>query len=234
MSTSTLRYRLPALSVGITAADLMHLGTAVRELESCGAVLAHFDVMDGVFAPQLTVGPFFVKGVKTSMFKDVHLMVADSISTLDACASAGADTITVHVESCAGRTLHALQRIGELTNVNDAARGILCGVAINPGTPVVSLEPLLAHADMVTLLAIEPGVAGQKFHPATIERSAEVRALAARLGVAPLLCIDGGVTRENIALVAQCRADMVVSGSAVFGGEGPRENLRIMTAAIKQ
>jgi ribulose-phosphate 3-epimerase len=195
--------------------------------------LLHFDIMDGVFAPQLTFGLAFVKAARTAMLKDVHLMVEDPLPAVDAYAAAGADIITVHVES--GRHVHrALQRIGELKNANDPGRGIARGIALNPGTPVESLAPLIDEADIVTLVAVNPGFAGQKFFPATAGRVAQARELMRCAGRSLLLCIDGGVTRATMPLVAACAPDIVVTGSAAFENRAMAANLGALDELLKK
>jgi len=212
-----LRSLTPSLSIGAISADLMNLGADIALLEKAGARLLHFDIMDGHFAPMLTVGPSFVKAVKTSMLKDVHLMIDNPLDTLADYAAAGADLITVHGESC--RHPHrALQRISELKNANDQNRGIARGIALNPSTPVSALEPVIDEADIVFLVAVNPGFGGQKFIDATVRRAAAVREMIAKVNHPVLLGIDGGVTKATIARVAETGADIVVTGSAVFEG----------------
>ena len=125
----------PTLSVGVLTANLLDLGAEVRVLEDAGARVVHFDVMDGCFCPMLTVGPPFIKAVKTPLLKDAHLMIDEPLTKVADYVAAGADIVTVHVE--ATRHLHrVLQQLGQMTNANDPARGIVRGVALNPGTPI--------------------------------------------------------------------------------------------------
>jgi ribulose-phosphate 3-epimerase len=188
--------------------------------------------MDGRFCPQLTAGPFFVKGVKTSMLKDVHLLVDDPLPLIPEFAAAGADIITVHAET--GRFVRrALQLIAEQKNANDAGRGILRGLALNPGTPLEAAVPLLDETDIVFLVAVEPGFPKQRFAPATPERSARLRNMFSGPAGRPLLGIDGGITKETIAAAGACGADIVVSGSAVFEGGRIKENFEFMMRTIK-
>lgn len=227
-----LRRVSAALSVGVISADFMNLGTDIALLERLGVRLLHFDILDGRFGPALTVGPAFVKGVKTAMLKDVHLMIEEPLETIDAYAAAGADMITVHVESC--RHPHrALQRVRELANVNDPSRGIACGVGLCPSTPVAAIEPLLGSADFVLLVAINPGFGNQTYLPDTANRAERVREIARAQGVSVMIGIDGGVTGATIGRIASIHPDLVVTGSAVFGGKGPGENIPAMTAALK-
>lgn len=227
-----LKQSAPTISVGVMTADMMNLRSEVGILEQTDVRLLHFDVMDGCFIPMMTVGPPFIKAVKTSLLKDVHLMVLDPIDKIQQYVDAGADILTVHVES--GPHPHRpLQIMGKLTNANDPQRGIVRGVAINPGTAVETLEPLVDEVDMITLLAINPGWGGQQFIDSTRRRLGRVRQMIAESGRDILLCIDGGVTKSNIGEVAALGADIVVTGSAVFDGKAPAENARFMLDALR-
>jgi ribulose-phosphate 3-epimerase len=228
-----LSEKTPDLSVGVLSARLMALAEDLSLLSENGVRLAHFDIMDGHFVPQLTVGPSFVKAVKTRLLKDVHLMISEPYASIPHYAAAGADIITVHVESC----VHAracLQLIGSQTNANDPSRGIARGIALNPGTALCCLRPLLEEADIVTLVAINPGFPGQALYPDTARRAEKVRRLIAETGRHILLCIDGGVTKENIDEVAAMGPDLVVSGSAVFENNAVAKNLEIMKNGLRR
>jgi ribulose-phosphate 3-epimerase len=188
--------------------------------------------MDGVFCPMMTVGPPFVKGVKSTFLKDVHLMVRDPLPLLQAFVDAEADIVTVHVES--GPHIHrALQYLGGLENVRDPRTGIVRGVALNPGTPLEALEPLLDDLELVTLLGINPGWGGQSLIPSTLGRVTRLREMIERSNRDILVAVDGGVTRANIAEIATWGVDLVVTGSAVFDGKTPRENARFMLESLR-
>jgi ribulose-phosphate 3-epimerase len=227
-----LRTIRPALSVGAISADLMSLTTEISALEENGVRLLHFDIMDGHFAPQLTIGPWFVKALKTKMLKDVHLMIENPIDAIPAYAAAGADIITVHADS-SRHIRAALQRIGAQKNVNEEGRGIGRGVAINPSTPLCNLRPLLEESDIVTIVAINPGFSGQTFYKDTLERAARVRDMIATTGKKILLCIDGGVTTGNIGEVCSALPDFVVSGSAVFENHAVAKNIDLIHRALR-
>lgn len=222
----------PTLSVGILAAKLMSLQSELFLLEESKVKLLHFDVMDGCFTPEMTVGPSFIKAVPTSMLKDVHLMIEDPLEKVDAYVAAGADLITVHAESC----LHihrVFQRLGEFTNTNDPARGLVRGVALNPGTPLSVLEPLLGEIEMVLLLAINPGWKGQTFLSSTSSRIGEVKQMIADHRKRILIGVDGGIKRSNIGEVVKTGVDIVVTGSAVFADKGPAENVPFMLNTLR-
>lgn len=227
-----LRSLCPTVSVGTLAADLMNLGAELALLERAGVGIVHVDVMDGCFCPQMTVGSAYVKGLRTPLLKDVHLMIREPLDKLDAYTAAGADIITVHVEA-AVHIHRVLQRLGTLENANRPGEGIVRGLALDPGTPLEWLEPLLGEIDLVTILAIDPGWSGQKFAPATLDRVARTKAMAATRGKDILVCVDGGVTKDNIAGIAAAGADLVVTGSAVFDGRAAESNARFVLAAVR-
>jgi ribulose-phosphate 3-epimerase len=222
----------PTLSVGILTADLMALGADLARLDGTGVGLLHVDVMDGCFAPMMTVGPPLVKALRTPLLKDVHLMIRDPLEKLDDYVAAGADVVTVHAESCT-HIHRVLQRLGTMQNANEPGRGIVRGLALNPGTPLETLLPLLDEVDLVLLLAINPGWGGQKFLPATMGRIASARRLLDGAGRRILLAVDGGITRDNVGRLAGTGVDIVVTGSAVFDGKAPAENARAMLASLR-
>ncbi len=228
-----LHQAAPTLSAGVLSADLSCLQKELEALQAAGVKTLHFDVMDGHFCPALTLGAPFIQALKTPLLKDVHLMIEEPLPWLADYAAAGADLITVHVEATR-HPYRALQEIGKLQNANDPARGILRGVALNPGTPLDMLEPLLDETDMLVLLAVNPGWGGQKFISSTFARMSKAREMIATAGRDILLCVDGGITAENIAAVAQAGADLIVAGSAVFAGGRPQENARALLAACRR
>lgn len=230
-SLKTLREHSPVLSVGILTGDLLSLGSELRVLEEAGAELVHVDVMDGVYCPRMTVGPPLIRALKTTLLKDVHLMIDEPLGKVSEYVEAGADIITVHPDST--RHPHrVLQELGGMQNANDPGRGIIRGVALNPGVSLSVLEPLLDELEMVLLLAVNPGWGGQRFSPSTFRRIERIREMIGQSGREILLCVDGGITRNNITEVVRAGADMAVAGSAIFDGKSPRENAEFMLAAV--
>ncbi len=227
----TLRAIGPTISVGMLTADLANLARDITVLEGTGVGVVHFDVMDGCFCPMTTIGPPIVKAVRTSMLKDVHLMIEAPLHKVADYVAAGADMVTVHVESDR-YVRRVLVELGSMANANDADRGIVRGVALLPGTPVAAVEPVLDLADYVLVLAVDPGWGGQRFGDPTPDRVAEVRSLVASSGRDILVGVDGGVTKANIAEVAATGADLIVTGSAVFDGVDPVGNARFMLDAL--
>ena len=221
----------PLLSVGVLTADLMSLGSELKLIENTGVKLLHVDVMDGCFCPMMTVGPVFIKAIKTPLFKDIHLMIDEPLNRLESYVAAGADMLTVHVESC--QHIHRiLQALGKMTNANEPARGILRGIALNPGTPLEVITPLMDELEMVSLLAVNPGWSGQKFIPSTRSRLGRLKQMVRDAKKNILVGVDGGITRNNIVDVAQMEADIIVAGSAVFDGKAPAENAKFMLENI--
>ena len=233
-----LRALCPTVSVGVLPADLMNLGAELTVLEEAGVDVVHIDVMDGCFCPQMTVGPPYVKGLKTPMLKDVHLMVREPLDKLAAYVAAGADMITVHVEA-AVHIHRVLQRLGGMEHSAGPDQGIVRGLALNPGTPLEWLTPpLLDEVDMVSLLAVDPGWSGQRFAPTTLARVERAKELIAAAGRDILLSVDGGITRDTIAEVASAGVDIIAAGSAVFdggaaGAETTAANARFVLDAVR-
>lgn len=218
----------PRLSVGVLTADLTNLGADMEPLRG-KAAWAHVDVMDGMFCPQLTVGPAFLAAVaSTGIPVDAHLMVEEPRRLLPDVVAAGAAVITVHAES----TRHLHRTLQEMTALAGEPRSFLRGVAINPGTPVQAVEPVLELADLILVLAVNPGWSGQAPAAGTARRVREVRELARQRGAEVLVGVDGGVTIGNAAEVAGWGADVVVSGSAIFNGTDPARNLDLLTREL--
>jgi len=236
MSTSTafdiLRESSPAVSVGILTADLLSLGSELALLERSGAKVVHVDVMDGCFCPMMTVGPPFIKALKTPLVKDVHLMIEEPLTKVADYVAAGADIVTIHPEACS-QIHRVLQQMRTMKNSNQPERGLVRGVGLNPGTPLEVLEPLLDELELILLLAVNPGWGGQKFVPSTRGRVEKAKRMIADSGREILLGIDGGITRDNIAGVAALGVDLIVTGSAVFDGKAAESNARFMLDAVK-
>jgi ribulose-phosphate 3-epimerase len=228
-----LRDAAPTISVGVVTANLLSLGSEIALLEHTGTKVAHIDVMDGCFCPMMTVGPPFIKAIRTSLLKDAHLMIDEPLEKVAEYVAVGADIVTIHAE--AGSNTHrVLQKLGTLTNANDPERGVVRGVALNPGTTLEVLDPLLDELELILLLSVNPGFRGQKYCASTSHRIARVQRMIQDSGKDIILCVDGGITKENIAEVAATGADLIVTGSAVFDGKTPEANAHFMLEAVAQ
>jgi ribulose-phosphate 3-epimerase len=209
----------PLLSVGVLSADPLRIGEELELLDG----IVHVDVMDGVFCPRLTVGPQFVSALPDRFVKDVHLMVDEPLGKLEAYVDAGAAILTIHLES----TRHPHRALQSL-----AGSGVVRGAALNPGTPVSAVKPLLDELELLLVLAVNPGVGGQSFIPSTERRLDEAQALLVDREI--VLAVDGGITKQNIEYVAALGVDLIVTGSAVFDGVAPAENARFMREAARR
>jgi ribulose-phosphate 3-epimerase len=197
------------IAPSLLSADFSDLGKQVEITTQDGADWLHFDVMDGHFVPNITIGPLVVRAVRdrSNIPFDVHLMIDKPERYLEAFAKAGADYIVVHAEA----TTH-LQRT--LAHIRDL--GKKAGVALNPATPLSSIEWVLDDLDLLLLMTVNPGFGGQKFIPASIRKIEEARKIIDQSGHSIFLQVDGGVNEETVKDVAKAGADVLVAGTAVF------------------
>ena len=198
------------IAPSILSADFARLAEDIAKVEAAGADWLHIDVMDGHFVPNLTIGPPVVEAIRkvTKLPLDVHLMVTNPARLIDAFVSAGADWLTVHVET--EPHLHRLiSHIREL--------GVKPGVVLNPATPLNSLEEILPEVDLVLLMSVNPGFGGQKFIPATVDKIRRLIDQIEQRGYSALIEVDGGINPFNAPQVVHAGADVLVAGSAIFG-----------------
>ena len=188
----------------ILAANTMRMGEAARLIRDAGADYVHFDVMDGVFVPNISFGPQVLRDMKAEidMYFDVHLMLSDPLPYVDVFAQSGAGGITVHVE--AQHFAQSLERIRTL--------GLRAGASLRPGTPAAALADVLPSLDLVLVMTVEPGFGGQAFNAAMLDK---VRALRG-MGFAGEIEVDGGVNMDNAPLLAAAGADTLVMGTTFF------------------
>jgi ribulose-phosphate 3-epimerase len=213
------------IAPSILSADFARLGEEVRAVESAGADLLHFDVMDNHYVPNLTVGPLVCEALKphVRMPIDVHLMVKPVDRIIPEFAQAGASIISFHPEA----SEHVDRTIGLIKE-----QGCKAGLVLNPATPLECLDYTLEKLDLVLLMSVNPGFGGQQFIRAVLPKIAEVRKRIDRLGRAIWLEVDGGVKADNIAEIAAAGADTFVAGSAIFGAKDYAATIRDMRARL--
>jgi ribulose-phosphate 3-epimerase len=198
------------IAPSILSADFARLGAEIQAIEAGGADYVHIDVMDGHFVPNITIGPLVVEAARrvTNLPLDVHLMIENPDRFIPDFARAGADLITVHIE-----TVPHLHRTVQLIK----SLGKKAGVSLNPATPVSSLEVILDDLDLVLIMSVNPGFGGQSFISSSLAKIEALRAEIDRRGLQVEIEVDGGVKTDNIAAIAAAGASVFVAGSAVFG-----------------
>lgn len=225
-----LRARLrtgAAIAPSILAADFAHLGDAIADAESAGAASIHFDVMDGRFVPNISIGLPVLASVRraTALPIETHLMIVEPERYAEEFARAGADIVTVHTEA----TAH-LNRV--LTMIRDA--GAVPAVTLNPATPLVMIEEVLDLVGLVLVMSINPGFGGQTYLPASTARIARLAEMRAERGLDFIIEVDGGINPTTIRDAATAGCDLMVAGTAVFNTHGTvAENIDALRAAMR-
>lgn len=207
------------IAPSILSADFTRLGEEIRAVEMGGAKVLHVDVMDGQFVPNITIGLPVVKSIRkaTSLTIDTHLMIENPGNYAVKFVEAGADMVSVHVEADVHlqRTLCAIREAGGQS-----------GIAINPATPLYSLEEALPFADFILLMSVNPGFGGQKFIDTSLDKLRRLRRMIDERGLPTRIEIDGGIDADNIAKIVEAGAEIIVSGTGVFGNGNATQGVK--------
>jgi ribulose-phosphate 3-epimerase len=222
-----LRPSQPLLAPSILSADFTRLADALSMLQSAGADIAHVDVMDGRFVPNITIGMPIVEALRkeTKLPLDCHLMILEPLRYAVEFVKAGADWVSVHQE--ADPHLHRT-----LSAIRDA--GAKAGVVLNPGTPVETLVDLIGEFDFVLLMSVNPGFGGQRFIPRILDKVARLDSLRSERGAPFMIQVDGGVGLSNAADLVRAGADVLVAGNAVFKTPDPAKAIRDLQTEMRK
>lgn len=214
------------LAPSILAADFSNLGRDVREIEKAGVEYLHIDVMDGMYVPTISFGTPIIKSLRkvSNLVFDVHLMIEEPIRLIDEFADAGADIITVHAEACTH--LHRT-----ITSIKE--RGLKVGISLNPSTPLNVLEYIFDEIDMVLLMSVNPGYGGQSFLPLTIDKIKLLKEMIDKKNLNVDIEVDGGLSADNVHLVLDAGANVIVAGTAVFKND-IKENVHQFKEVFKK
>ncbi|AEE91607.1 ribulose-5-phosphate 3-epimerase [Tepidanaerobacter acetatoxydans Re1] len=208
----------------ILSADFCCLSEEIKKVENGGADLLHIDVMDGHFVPNITLGPPVISSLKGKTYLpfDVHLMIENPEKHIDDFIKAGADIITVHVES----TVHLNRLVNYIKN-----KGIKPGVALNPSTPLSSLQYILDDIYMILIMSVNPGFGGQKFIPKMLEKIRDLKRVILQENPEILIEVDGGINEENAPDIIKAGADILVAGSAIYLSSNPGDVIEKLKTA---
>ena len=214
------------IAPSILSADFLNLGQELQKIAHAGADLIHIDIMDGVFVPNLTMGPLILEAVRrgTDLRLDVHLMIENPTCYIDTYAQAGADYITIHAEAC----VHLERAIKHIKKL-----GLKAGVALNPSTHENALSYVLDDLDLVLVMSVNPGFAQQEFLPSALKKIASIKSMLLKsTNTNCLISVDGGINDQTIGACARAGANMFVAGSYIFKSPDYHEAISKLRAGI--
>ncbi|MFW5851066.1 MAG: ribulose-phosphate 3-epimerase [Bacteroidota bacterium] len=205
---------MPLISPSLLSADFTHLKKDIDFINNSEADWFHLDIMDGVFVPNISFGIPIVSAIKKYAQKplDVHLMITNPDAYIEAFKNAGADILTVHIETC----VHAHRTIQHIKSL-----GMKAGITLNPHTPVSAIENLITDVDMILIMSVNPGFGGQSFIPQSLEKIKTVKKIIRDSQSEALIQVDGGINPENAHKITAAGADVLVAGNAIFGSANP-------------
>jgi len=215
------------IAPSILSADFGRLAEEIKLAEEAGADLIHIDVMDGLFVPNITVGPLIVEAVKkvSTLPLDVHLMIVNPEKYINDFIKAGADILTVHVEA----SVHLHRTIGNIKE-----KGAKAGVSLNPATTLHTIEEIVNDIDLLLIMSVNPGFGGQSFIPYSIEKIKKARNLIENRNKKVLIEVDGGIKLDNSSTVVKAGADILIMGSEFFGQKDYKEFMKKLRKILSE
>jgi ribulose-phosphate 3-epimerase len=212
------------IAPSILSADGGRLSEEIAAVEKAGADWIHIDVMDGNFVPNITMGPAIISSLRktTKLPFDVHLMIENPDRYIESFSQAGADIITIHAEA----TNHLYRTIDLIKSFGQRA-----GVSLNPATPLIQIEDVIRHIDLLLIMTVNPGFGGQKFIASSLSKISRANKMMEGLPRKPMLEVDGGVNLQNIGDIAEAGADVIVAGAAIFGSDDYQKTIATMKLA---
>jgi ribulose-phosphate 3-epimerase len=214
------------IAPSILAADFARLCEQIKLVEKGGAQIIHIDVMDGHFVPNISIGPPVVSSIRkcTDLFLDVHLMIENPLNYIDAFVKAGANNITFHVEA-ANDVIAVIDKI--------KSHHINAGISVKPATPVSAVSDYLERLDMFLIMSVEPGFGGQQFMLQALGKLREAQTLVQSKNLAVDIEVDGGVNTENIKMISDAGAEVIVAGSEIFGASDPLRRFKELNKIVQ-